>query len=355
MSNVNISPNMGLPVPVVGSDPGPDWANNNNSSLSIIDAHTHALGSGVQITPDGINISANLPMNGWSLASIGTLQFTAQLSDSSVNEAVYVKGVDLYYKDGNGNAVQITTGGGVAGSPGSISSLTSPASAAYVAASGTFVWQQNTNVAANMDAATLIVRYPGSYPTPSGNYIALQAPSSLASGYALTLPTIPGSTQAMTLDTSGNISTISYNAIGQGMTSTGANAIAASRTRATGTTVGTGGVAVSADCGNVTLTTSFVDVTNWSVTITTSGRPVYIGLINGTFSTGSGNTTAIALYRDVTAVAAATVTASLEPVSIFWTLDAVAAGTYTYKIQAEKVLSSPACAIGNGKLVAYEL
>ena len=50
MPNTNASPFMGIPVPVVGVDPGPDWANNINAGLGIIDAHDHSTGKGAPIT-----------------------------------------------------------------------------------------------------------------------------------------------------------------------------------------------------------------------------------------------------------------------------------------------------------------
>lgn len=392
MALVNISPNMGLPVPVVGSDPGPDWSNNLNASLSILDAHNHSSGSGVQITPNGLNINANLPLNGNSLASVGTVQFTAQLADPSVNDSSYVKGVDLYYKDGNGNVIQITSGGGVVGTPGSISSLASPASATYVAASGTFVWQQNTGVAANMDAASLILRYPGSYPSPSGNYISLQAPSSISSGYSITFPALPASTQALNIGTSGNMGTISYNSIGLGitasgansigtvMTSTGANAIAASRTRTVSTSVGIGGVAVSASSGTgySNATNSFTDVTNLSVTIVTSGRPVMLMLVSADTSGSSGFISAsgtdanvggsILFNRDASTTlstsefiitgAAATSKGLAVPPGAFQFVDTTAtAASHTYKIRAASLLVVASASMGfsNVKLIAYEL
>lgn len=50
MSNTTTSPNMSMPVPVVGTDPGPDWANNIDACLSIIDSHDHSFGKGAPIT-----------------------------------------------------------------------------------------------------------------------------------------------------------------------------------------------------------------------------------------------------------------------------------------------------------------
>lgn len=206
---------MNLPVPGVGQTVGPTYASDVNTSLNMIDSHTHAPGSGVPITPSGLNINSDLPMQSNNAVSVRTIRFAPQPSLISGSGAdigcLYESGVDLYYNDGSGNQVRITQSGGVAGSPGSISNLVAPASAAYVAVNSTFVWQSDSGIAANMDAGTLIIRYPGSYPTPSGNYIALQAPTGLATGYALTLPTTTPATLGswMTSTTSGVLSWIS--------------------------------------------------------------------------------------------------------------------------------------------------
>ena len=200
------TPNMNLTVPGIGTELGPQWANDLNSDLSIVDSHNHSTGQGVQITPSGININSDLGFNGNSASNVSDIILGPQSGNPASNFAIYAKGVDLYYTDGNGNHVQITSGGGVNGSPGSISNLMSPASASYISASGTFQWQQDVSTAANMDNATIVLRYPGSYPTPSGNYIALQAPTSLATGFSLTLPnTLPIANSVLNIDTSGNI------------------------------------------------------------------------------------------------------------------------------------------------------
>lgn len=205
MSN---SPNMGLPVPVASVTDGPEWAQDIQSSLNIIDSHTHVPGSGVPITPDGLNINSDLTVNANDILDIYSLVLTTNISTPS-NLALYSDGTNLYYKDGGGTAIQITSAGSVNAGAGSITGLPSgTASATYTALTGTFTWQQATSTAANMDSATLIVRYPGSYPTPSGNYIAIQAPTALATGYSLTLPTnVPAANGAfVTSDTSGVLS-----------------------------------------------------------------------------------------------------------------------------------------------------
>lgn len=236
MSNYYVSPNMSLPIPVPTVDTGPDWANNLNGCLNTIDAHTHNSGSGVQVTPSGLNLNADVTFLTNNAIALRSVRFNANLAPLALAAdlgCLYESGVDLYYNDGNGNQIRITQSGSVAGASGTITGLPSgTASAAFSAGTGTFIFQQATSTAANMDAGTLIVRYPGSYPTPSGNYIAIQAPSALSSGYALTLPSLPAQTNVVTLGTSGILSSITYDAVGQGMTSTGANAIGLNMTTA---------------------------------------------------------------------------------------------------------------------------
>lgn len=197
-----LSTNMNLPVPSVGSEAGPDYAYDINSCLTLIDQHDHSPGYGVQITPSGLNINTDLSFNDNFGTSVGGMTFTAQGS-TPANNTIYESGVDLYYVDGDGNNVRITQSGAVAGSPGSISNLTAPASASYVSGNSTFVWESNTSIAANMDFGAAIMRNL----SPNSTFaLTLQPPASLSSNFTITLPTIPGSTSFLTLDNSGNMS-----------------------------------------------------------------------------------------------------------------------------------------------------
>ncbi len=202
---VTITPNMNLTVPVTGSEPGPDWANDLNASLSTIDGHDHSAGYGVQIKPNGLNINSDLTMAGNNLTSVQSVRFSPQaapLAGGSDLGCLFEVGVDLYYNDGNGNHVRITQSGGVAGSPGSISNLTSPASAAYVAISSTFVWQSAALTPANMDFASAILRNLSA----SSKGLTLSPPAAMPADYTITLPFLPASTLPLIIDSSGNIS-----------------------------------------------------------------------------------------------------------------------------------------------------
>ncbi len=205
MANFNLSANMGLPIPVAGIDPGPDYALNVNSSLTLVDGHTHAFGQGVQITPAGLNLNSDVTFLSNNAIALRSVRFTPQsavFAGPSDLGCLYEVGVDLYYNDGAGNNVRITQSGGVAGSPGSISNLTSPASAAYVSGNQTFVWQSAANTPANMDGGSFIFRNI----LANSKGATVNAPTALAANYSLTLPLIPAGNSFLTIDTSGNLS-----------------------------------------------------------------------------------------------------------------------------------------------------
>lgn len=214
MPNYVVTPNMNLVQPAVGNEPSPTWASDLNIDMGIIDSHDHTSGFGVAITPGGLNINSDLPFLSNNATGLKSARFDVQsaaLAGASDLSCVYSSGDDgdLYWNDANGNQIQITSSGGVAGTPGSIANLTSPASASWVSATGTFVWQSAASTAANMDAATYVLRYPGSYPSPTGNYIAFQAPSTLATGFAVTWPaTLPSGSSFLTWDAAGTVSVV---------------------------------------------------------------------------------------------------------------------------------------------------
>ena len=208
MPTTTISPNMNLPVPVVGVDPGPDWATQINNCLALIDSHTHVTGQGVQITPSGLDINTDLSIAGNNLTLVRSTRFqnqTSTLSGVTDLNCVYSSGTagDLYYNDGSGNKIRLTQSGSIVGTTGSIGGLISPASATYVPATQTFVWQSAANTAANIDCGSVIFRNI----TASSYGLTLAPPSSLALNYTITLPAIPAASgNFLTIDTSGNIS-----------------------------------------------------------------------------------------------------------------------------------------------------
>lgn len=131
-----------------------------------------------------------------SALSLGSLS-------ASDNAALCTSGVDLYYRDGNGNNVRLTQSGSIVGTAGSISGLGSPASASYVSGSGTFIWQSAALTSAIMDMGSIILRPT----TASANGVTIAPPAGLGANYTMTLPAgVPASTLPLQMDSSGNVS-----------------------------------------------------------------------------------------------------------------------------------------------------
>jgi hypothetical protein len=424
MANTNPSIYMSLPVPTVGVDNGPDWATNLNSCLTLIDAHDHTTGSGVPISSGAININADLPFQNFNITGVRSVRLQSQsavLSLATDLGCLYEVTNDLYYNDGAGNQVRITQSGAVAGTPGSIANLVSPASASYVSGSTKFVFQSAANTSALLDAGSVIIRNA----TASSKGLTLSAPNAMAADYTLVLPPLPASQKIMTLDASGNITapytvdgstiSISTNIIGVvsggigttqlanlsvtaakianatittsqisasagilGSQLSSSAAIAGSQLSAsagiigtqlanatisatqlasnavttakildanvTQAKLGTANYVVSSGCGTYSITFGVNDVTNLTATLTTTGRPVicYIqGVLTSTAAgfTSIGPGTNLYLLRSINGGGGYTTRTqwsslvSPTPATFFF-FEAVAAGTYNWKVQA---------------------
>lgn len=196
MANTTISPNMSLVVPTVGVDPGPNWANDLNASLSILDQHNHSLGSGVQIQPSGLNINSSLSFQNQQATGLQAAVFTPQSSLATL-DALYVKGVDLYYNDGSSNVIQMTAGGVVNATSSGISSGT--ASASFV--SSVLVVNAASTTPADIQCGSIFLGNNSA----GSKFLKLSTPNAMASNFTLVLPNIPAAQQFMSIDASGNI------------------------------------------------------------------------------------------------------------------------------------------------------
>lgn len=388
-----ISPNMGLVISTVGVDTGLQWEQNSNASAYTIDSHNHSPGSGVQITPQGMNISSSLNFQNNSAQNIYGLMFSMS-GTSTATGLLYTApssggGVnDLFYNDFAGNVIQITKSGIVNAVASSIPGES------Y--AGGTFTWKQGagSTTPANFDIGSVILR-PNTAGTTNG--ITLSPPSGIASAYSLALPALPPSQQIMTLDASGNItapytfdnvtiqqssSVINVVNVPNGAitatqianntitaTKMANNSIATVAIQANAVTrpkLVSVGQQISSSSGSASTTsTTYTDVPNLNVTITTSGRPVMIFLQsagtsaanlvvgvggNGFFQIISGSTP-LAVFQISGA------STSQYPGSTVFYLDTPAAGTYTYKVQFHGTSLGSGASIfcNNAVLVAYEL
>lgn len=373
------SPYMNLPIPTVGVTTGPQWATDLNVSLSLIDSHNHSAGQGIPITPDGMNISSDLPFNNNNLITARSLRLfeqTAALGLATDKRCLYAVIDDLFYNDGLGNQIRITQGGQVVGPPGTITGLVPPASAAYVAANSTFVWQSNVNTSARMDCSSLLIRSL----TAGSNAVTLQSPNPVPSNYSLTLPTVPASKKIMTLDASGqmggdydldnvtlevasNLLRIKDSGVSTVKILDFAVTQAKLYLRQAFTSSGpTGGVIMAPVSGSGSVTTAGEAlITNQSLVITTTGRPVKIDMtvsgafggldIPGVFTTGQGF---IRLYRNGSFIGAADLVANV-PIASLSFLDEVGLSTYTYELRVGVNAGTSTFSWAAVRMIAYEL
>lgn len=277
MANIILSPNMSLPVPVVGVDPGPDYATNVNNSLTIIDTHDHSAGKGLSITPSGINLNTDLPFLNNNAISLKSVRFTPQssalVSPSDIG-CLYEIGVDLYYNDGSGNTIRITQGGSIVGTSGSIANLVSPASVTFVSGIETYIFQADTNKPGNIDAGYFIFRNN----TVGSFGLSLFPPNAMASDISMTLPALPAQTNLVTLDPSGNFAAVTN--VDNTTIEIASNLLKVKNNSIGPTQLAPLNYAISALSGNYIMPGSSTDylITNQTVTITTNGRPVQLGI-----------------------------------------------------------------------------
>lgn len=137
-----------------------------------------------------------------------------------------------------------------------------------------------------------------------------------------------------------------------------------------------GDVAIADQPTDLALTEAFTDVPNLTVTIVTTGRPVFIGLARGTVTssnytddTGSPNQrtngAVFNLVRDASVISTQQIlnrnfqgiqTQEIYPVGLVSIFDVVGAGTHTFKVQARKQTTSGSSVnVSSLQLVAYEL
>lgn len=361
MANTYSSQYMSLQIPSVGLDPGPQWATDLNQCIVGIDQHNHSAGSGVQITPSGLNINADLSIGANNLTNARSLRLSPILATTTTDLAcLYVIGADLYYRDTAGNPIRVTQSGAIAISGASgFSGLAAPASASY--SSSTFVFQSNVNVAGNLDGASLVLRNN----TALSKGYTINPPSAMAANYSLTLPLTPAAQSVMFIDNTGAMSTSALDGSTivntSGVVKVPANGITATQiaTNAVGTTQianaaitpakmaarnVVAGSGFSWGAANLTL------IGGGSISITSTGRPVLINAFPG-FGGGASYITAAAAnvnqcylywYRDGVAIAIYQLNAGaiIMPGGLTMVDTGATAASHTYQILVQTQSSS---------------
>lgn len=117
--------NLLLPTPTVTL--GPEYAVENNYAFEAIDAHNHTSGKGVQIPVAGLNIDTDLSFNSFRASFLYSTKYITQpgsLSGAANASSVYSVGGNLYFTNGSGVPIQITSGGSVVSVPADVESFT---------------------------------------------------------------------------------------------------------------------------------------------------------------------------------------------------------------------------------------
>jgi hypothetical protein len=111
------TPYMVLDLPTVSVTIGPLWATKINAAITQIDSHDHSAGKGVQVTPSGLNINADVSFKPAATASsitgLKTAAFDPQGAPlaSSFTHRLYDVSGDAYWNDASGTAIRITAAG----------------------------------------------------------------------------------------------------------------------------------------------------------------------------------------------------------------------------------------------------
>ena len=119
------TPNMGMILPVPGSELGPAWATELITALTAkVDAHNHA-GIGLTLGTSALNVNADFPFNAFNGTGFRSTRYNSQASTlvlgTDINCLYSVLG-NLYWNNNGGTPVQITNAAAV----NSASALTGP-------------------------------------------------------------------------------------------------------------------------------------------------------------------------------------------------------------------------------------
>jgi len=141
---MSISNFMNMTLPTVSVTLGPDYATQNNAAFVVLDGHDHTSGKGTLVPTSGLNINANLNFQSkkaYNLYSAQLINQATALTGASNALSISTTTGDLYFTNGSGNSVQITSGGAVISAPGTTVALelTTITSNLLIGPSDTFV------------------------------------------------------------------------------------------------------------------------------------------------------------------------------------------------------------------------
>jgi len=184
--------------PGVGVSVGPTWATDLNTTIDAVDNHDHSTNKGVRITPAGINVNADMEFNQNSASELKNLIFDSSVTAATTSYSLYQASGNLYWRNGSGTAVQVTTGSSVNAGAGSITGMSgTDASVTYTNVAKTFNFfcdGGNTDFGKLAHADLLLYKFTDDN-TADTDYITIAA-SAAASGSSGTI-TVPAETATL--------------------------------------------------------------------------------------------------------------------------------------------------------------
>jgi hypothetical protein len=175
--------------------------------LLQIAEHNHASGNGVKVTPAGLNINSDLPIGDNNVTGVRTIRLSSQGSapaEATDLGCIVNVGGDLYWINGAGTPVQLTTGGAINiasvgtiggdyGQPGVAASV------AYSDTTKTFTFLQDTGESAELFVGDINIANAAS----GALSVSIGANAATAS-YALILPVVaPSADTVLAFDGTG--------------------------------------------------------------------------------------------------------------------------------------------------------
>ena len=201
------TPNMNLDLPVVSTTSGPQWATSVNEAFDEVDNHDHSTGKGVKVTPTGLNINADLEFNGNNATELRSVRLSDQgtvQTESTDLGCLQLVGGDLWWVNGNGTGVQITSGAGLSfsslgtiggdfGQPGVTASVT------YSDTTKIFSFLQDSGITAGLYGSKLLLA-----DASSGALSVTLVADATTGAYTLTFPiTAPTADTVLTFNGAG--------------------------------------------------------------------------------------------------------------------------------------------------------
>lgn len=199
---------MGMQLATPQTTTGPLWAQMINDALEVLDAHDHTSGNGAPISWRSITVDGDVDLDEHRMIGVKNIRPAANTAtpafDSDDFGVIYSVAGELYWRDGQGNSVQITASGGVSGTSGAITNMGTDQAVVYSDLADAMLFVNNT---ADYSGMVLITAgmdiYPATADMRTGNRVRIQA-DDVSESYVLQLPAeTPDALRLVTFDEEG--------------------------------------------------------------------------------------------------------------------------------------------------------